>query len=407
MWKDNEISATTALSVTLFNYFQISVGSSVIDERDIRSDMVTKLLAYIICHRDANISLQELTKVLWGDTELDNPAGALKNLMYRARNILKKFIGDYRFIITGRGFYKWNDQIRVVVDVEEFEKAYKLSEEEKRLDRRIDLGLKAISYYTERFLPQYTDEYWIVSLNVYYHSMYIDMVKRLAADMEEAGRFFDMEELCHSAIRIDELDENLHYYLIRALIRQNKHNIATEHYKKACNLLYDKLGVRPSEKLQGIYDKLLEQKHSMQRDISLIQKELFSGGSVKTGAFVCEYGVFKKNFELEIRRAKRNGVGVHLVLITINPEVAFQPGTVAYNNIIGLGIKQMQDVLMTSLRAGDVVTRYSVEQFIIMLPQCSSENAAQVMARVMDNYQGLSRKARIKVEYCMEEVQME
>ena len=36
--------------------------------------------------------------------------------------ILNKYFGDTEFIITNRGSYKWNDDVKVVLDNELFEK---------------------------------------------------------------------------------------------------------------------------------------------------------------------------------------------------------------------------------------------------------------------------------------------
>ena len=73
---------------------------------------ITKLLSYIISHWNSNISVGELSDALWNDEESDNPANALKNLVYRARSILKKNFGQIEFIkpdvdiIAGTGIYQ-------------------------------------------------------------------------------------------------------------------------------------------------------------------------------------------------------------------------------------------------------------------------------------------------------------
>ena len=77
----------------------------ILDDSRIKSD---KLLSYIISHWNSNISVGELSDALWNDEESDNPANALKNLVYRARSILKKNFGQIEFIKTGRGYYSWN-----------------------------------------------------------------------------------------------------------------------------------------------------------------------------------------------------------------------------------------------------------------------------------------------------------
>ncbi len=134
---------------------------------------------------------------------------------------------------------------------------------------------------------------------------------------EEHSRYDEMSESASESIELDALDEELHCWLIKALIGQNKQNLAIEHYQKTVDLLYDNLGVRPSEDLRGVYETLLKQKHEQELDLSKIQKELKSDDDGR-GAFLCEYGVFKKSYHLEIRRAGRLGMSIYLSLIPLS-----------------------------------------------------------------------------------------
>lgn len=407
MKHQNETTGQLILDVTLFDNFQIIFRDKIIEEADIRSEMVTKLLAYLICHRGSSITVQTLSEVLWGEEECSNPVGALKNLMYRLRSFLKANIGDYPFIITGRGTYSWNSEIQLNVDAERFEEFCRLAEKEQNSKKRIEYSLLADSLYKEKFLQQYSSEYWVMSLSIYYHSLYLNMIKALAEDLESEKRFFEMEEVCHAALTIDELDEDLHYYFIRALMYDNKRNVAMEHYQKVSDLLYDSLGVNPSARLRGLYDEMLKQQHTTEMDISKIKRELHAEKTSRKGAFICDYGIFKSNYELEMRRAKRLGVSVYLGLITLIPRRSLKTDTQAYKNIISLGMKQMQNVLMESLRSGDVITRYSAAQFIMMLPACDYRDADRVVNRVIDNFNRLDHRAGVRIEYSLDEMDIQ
>lgn len=78
------------LQVQMFGEFLITNHESVLNTEVIRSEMLTRLLTYMICNRKKSMTVQELTDFLWAEKESDNPAGALKNLMYRLRSLLKK-----------------------------------------------------------------------------------------------------------------------------------------------------------------------------------------------------------------------------------------------------------------------------------------------------------------------------
>ena len=185
----------------LFAHLEISENGKALSQDQIRSDMVTKLLSYLICHRGKGSTVQELTEVLWPDDRSDNPAGALKNLMYRLRNILKKAWGDGDFVLTGRGSYQWNPDIPLQVDAEEFERLCREAREEQSAEEKIQKEIEAVGLYQGRFLPDFSDDSWIMSMSVYYHSLYLAVVKELAGLLESAGRFEEMERSAAGRLR--------------------------------------------------------------------------------------------------------------------------------------------------------------------------------------------------------------
>jgi DNA-binding SARP family transcriptional activator len=391
--------------VRLFGRFEVSGQNRTLDEEKIRSEMVTKLLSYVFCHRKRNVTIQELGDALWHDDGSDNPAGALKNLMYRLRNIMKKEWERSDFIVTGRGTYAWNPEIPLEIDAEEFEKLCKNAHRNEEAEEEIAELEEAVELYRGTFLPKLTGEYWVASLATYYHSMYLTAVKQLAALLEEHSRYDEMAQICSRAIDLDALDEELHCWFIKALIGQNKQNLAIEHYQKTVDLLYDNLGVRPSQELRGVYEELLKQKHEQELDLSKIQKELKADDNGK-GAFLCEYGVFKKSYHLEIRRAGRLGMSIYLSLITLYPSINVKKDSGAYTNIINKGMDMMQQILLTSLRTGDVISRYSSTQFIIMLPTCQYETAMMVMDRIQNRFYSSEEKTKIKIQYSVDEIDL-
>ena len=81
-------------TVNMFGKFQIMNQNGTLNNDNIRSEMMVKLLSFIIMNRERTLTVDEIAEVLWQEDESDNPAGALKNLMYRLRTILKKTFGD-------------------------------------------------------------------------------------------------------------------------------------------------------------------------------------------------------------------------------------------------------------------------------------------------------------------------
>lgn len=393
---------TEKLYVQMFSHFAVSGMGGHLEEDGMRSEMLTKLFAYFLCHRNKEISTQELVEALWQDEESDNPAGALKNLVYRLRTMIKKEWDGCDFIQTGRGSYRWNEAIQAEMDAEIFEAYYQLGKQEQDEQKKLDAWLKACEIYKGEFLPKLAGEYWVASMTAYYHSLYMTVVKSTAGLLEKLGRSGETVRICTEALRIDSLDETIYGYLIRALVRQGEYKLAQQRYKNAELHLYESLGVSPSEELRATYEEILKQTHTEEKNLGIIQNELEE--EPLPGAFLCEYGVFKKTYHLEKRRSERLGISVYLSLLTLEPTVSYHPESQAYLNVINEGMERMEQVLLSSLRAGDVIARYSGSQYIIMLPTCQYETAKMVMDRIVESYEQGTKRKKIRLQYSLDEV---
>ena len=101
------------LTIRTLGKFQIRDEEHIVNEEEIRSPKMINLLAYLILHRNQTLTFYDMADALWQEEETGNPAGALKNLMYRLRVLLKKNFGEEDFIltdhvpITGIPDWKW------------------------------------------------------------------------------------------------------------------------------------------------------------------------------------------------------------------------------------------------------------------------------------------------------------
>ena len=69
------------LTVSTFGKFQITDGDSVMNDENLRSPMLSKLFMYMLIYREKTLTTDDIATAIWQDEEVDNPAGALKNLM--------------------------------------------------------------------------------------------------------------------------------------------------------------------------------------------------------------------------------------------------------------------------------------------------------------------------------------
>ena len=388
------------LKVNMFNKFKISDGNVTLTYEDIRSDKVIKLLVYLIMHRNYTIPSQEITDVLWQNEEIDNPVGALKNLVYRLRTLIKKTFDIENCIITGRRAYSWNPEILVETDVERFDELVEKIKQDNDVGNKLKYYYEAVSLYTGPFIPKLSNEHWLLSTVSYYHSAYLSLVKAYCNLLDEQKFYSEMEDASKKAIEIDALDEELHFLFIKALIGQGKQKIAIDHYKATTKMLYESLGTRPSEDMQELYNTLQKIQHDQEMDLNIIQKDLEE--EVTCGAYICEYGTFKDIYRLQARMAGRLGISVYISLITLIPQQ--QASKEQYLKMVSKSMKNMEDILRQSLRVGDIVARYSNNQYVVLLPTCTFEDATHVMQRLLNKFYIGTKNRKIDVHYNLQEL---
>lgn len=375
------------ISVTTLGKFQIVNEYGMLNDENVHSAMLTKLLIFLIAYREKNLTTDEIAEALWHDEEVENPAGALKNLMYRLRKLLKNNLGNAEFIITNRGSYCWNPEEQLIVDAEQFEH---ILEKAKLCTEDISAGInyyeRGIQLYQGDFMSKLSDAHWAAAMSTYYHSLYLSAIKSLAEIYIEAGMFDDLESLCNEALKHDATDEQLHYFLILARMKNHKLKLAMESYEKACDILMRELGVRKPAKLQKIYQELLQMnKGTKAEKMEHVQEDMMEENP--EGAFFCGYPVFREIYRLEARKGIRNGETEYVLLLTMKLEGLHEEASDKVEQFrMKKAMSGLENTLKTALRIGDVVSKYSDSQFVILLPYCSYECGMLVANRIISRF---------------------
>ncbi len=210
------------LKATIFGKFSLSDGKTVLREEDIRADKLVQLLVYIISRRDNVVTGKKLGELLWlGGSK--NPENALKNLIYRLRSVLKA-LGPEEYICTRPGGYRWNPDIPIVTDYEEFEKLG--SEIEKQTDKQAtkEICRQVIDCYRGEVSVRLTYETWLQPQIINYQATYLKAVKILCDIYEQESEWAELERLCQKVVEYEPLDEDIQSWLVRSLQKQQKYD---------------------------------------------------------------------------------------------------------------------------------------------------------------------------------------
>ncbi|MDR0469375.1 MAG: winged helix-turn-helix domain-containing protein [Peptococcaceae bacterium] len=403
--EESSISGSENLiRINMFGDFKLVVGDKVIDDSISRSHKMWVLLAFLIIHRQRFISQEELIDVLWPEEDNDNPANALKTLLYRTRASIASILGEeIQLILSQRGSYSWNMQYNIRTDAEDFDQYVTMAADIslERQDRK-DYYQKAMVFYQHDFLPKLSDQMWVIPFTTYYHYLFLDSVFAYGEMLLADGEYAKLIDLCNQAVKIEPFEEKLYTMLIKAFLAQGNTTAAINQYEKATDLLYRNLGVRPSEGLRELYQDIMKENKMLELDLTVIQQDLREAAA-RSGPFICEYGFFREAYRLEARRATRQGTSVQIALITLSLPDGKSPTLTLLNKTM----EQVLSVLEFCLRRGDVVARYSGAQYVLMLPTANFEDATMVMERIVSTFSHRNRKSFLKLNYKIQQLDLE
>ena len=368
------------LHINLFGGCSLTYRDHTISDQVIRSKKPWLLLEYLIAFRSRELSQNELIEAVYPEGKSENPVNALKTLVHRIRAMLSElsFTDSKNMIVQSRGTYMWNPMLDFDTDVDLFEAlyAYAISSEPRDEDA-LDCLLRALELYTGDLLPKSAMESWVIQLSVYYHARYLDAVRRACDLLRARTRCEEIVTICRNAIKIDPYEESLYFHLIRALIDLGRHQTALTVYKDMTNLFYREFGITPSENLTSLYRDIIKSIHTVETDLGVIKQNLREAEE-HAGA----YEVFKDIYRLEVRAAARSGESVFLCLITLDAAAS----TDVPPKLLSTNMDRLSESIRLSLRRGDVYTKYSVSQFLLMLPTLTYENSEMVISRIIRRF---------------------
>lgn len=382
------------LKIVMFGEFSISYNDNTISEHSKRSKKLWLLLQYLAVHHERAVPQSELIDILSGEDEGANPASALKTQIHRLRDILSELKCDLPIIVCINGAYCINPEIETEIDVEVFEKAFKSAADIEDHNEKLRLILEAVNIYSGDFLSKSAYESWVVSLNTYYRSIYGKAVKIAIELLGEAGKLHDIIAICSKATAINPYDEFVHYSHIKALAELGEQESAKKQYEIVTDFMMNKFGITPSKELMELYDTAIKTSKSIQSDIEVVISDLKDKMPV-SGAFFCEYQIFKHLYQLEMRDAQRTGASVNVCLLTLcDPE-----GEIPSQNPLNKAVQRLQDCVSRSLRGSDIFARYSVSQFVVMLLNTNEQNGEIIMKRIEKAFRRENTNKDIELRY--------
>jgi hypothetical protein len=160
---------------------------------------------------------------------------------------------------------------------------------------------------------------------------------------------------------------------LRAMMSQGKNSEALAEYKRMETMFFDVLGVSFSDSLRAMHSQIQhpDQKHEIPLE-SLLEEWLKDADF--PGAYYCDAGIFKTLYQIESRSVPRSGRMAFVVRFDTKYEPNAKDGGV---------MKQLGTAIHACLRMGDLFTRYSSNQYLILLYSLTYEDCKMLINRIL------------------------
>ena len=229
-----------------------------------RNGKALTILKYLLANRRRPVSQDHLMGWLWPESNLKKARWSLNSAIHGLRKLLAgcpSSPSGVRYVLLEEGYYRLGPDVRVVTDVEEFDGHH---ERGRRLEAAGRIGEaneayeRAVGLHRGDYLVEDLYEDWTMVERERLASAYVDMLDRLAANYQEAGRLGVSLGACYRALGQDRCHEEGHRLLMACYARMGQKGRAIRQYRLCERVLARQYGAYPSPETRFVYQELLE-----------------------------------------------------------------------------------------------------------------------------------------------------
>ena len=379
----------TKIYVQMLGGFSLTVGDKILDLGNNSKANFLKLTEIVMLRGFGGVSKRDLIDGIFGHKALLDENNSLNNLLHQARTQLKKAGMPGKKIIDGkRGVYapEIHADYEYVLDVQEFEDICIKAKNEKKEEKKLSLYRKAFAIYKGELLPEFATDYWVILESVRLKRLYDDVIDFLGKHYKNKEEYEELFELYDKANKIYP-DNGWQIEMIDALILRKDYKTAYELYTKCAHYYQDELEVPIPEALRSCYDRLSDNVRVVTDDIRQIQANIVRKdeklksemGAKKLGAYLCPFTSFIDVYHVLRRNLERRGSSIFMMLCTL---VDYEGKPIHNQDKLNARAEILEQSLSEGLRKGDVYTKYSPSQYLILLLGTKREDCAIIYQRI-------------------------
>lgn len=366
------------LSVKMFGGFSAGYGDEVLTFGRQRDSKFGQLFQILMTRPGQEFSKKDVAEILYGREEVEDANASLNNTIFRLRKYLKESslpAGEY--LILKDGVLRFGGEVEVESDVWSFECAAQEFEKEPDRRKKADICKRIYELYRGEFLPQLSNELWVIEKNREHKEIYFRTLDYLFHYLKEEGDYRSIESLAAHAAEIYPC-EGWENWQIESLIALGCRKEAERVYQEAA-IHVQEMGGFLSKDQQTQFRKMGVCMRNPEGTAEDINKCLMEP-EPEEGAYNCTLPGFSDCFRMLKRVAAREGgVCFSLFLCTILDAGGHPANEWGYCEKQG---ERLRASFKKYLRRGDIYTKYSESQYLLLCIGAEKENVLEIGMRI-------------------------
>ena len=346
---------------------------------------------------DQGLSRDELIKGMQsGDESLERQANSLRQQIYLLRRaVARSDFPEGQYIALKKSRYYFSLDYHVDSDtayLDELLSQIRTAAAEEWQPLLMDF----CQHYTGEFLPMLSGEEWATIEGAHYQKSYFDCLNRLCGMLKEQGQYETILELCSAASQMHPYDE-WQAVQIDCLMFLHRYKEAQKVYEDATRLFYEELGVSSMDQVMAKYRSESGQLLYAANALTGVKEGLREPGEIR-GAYECSYPSFLDIYHIISRNEERLGMESTLMVAAIKAESGEKDSADA---VFEKKMEMLRQVILEGVRTGDAYTRYSRNQYLVLLAGAKEADGKKVAERLEKRWKEISGDGKTEASFAV------
>ncbi|MGN1024502.1 MAG: BTAD domain-containing putative transcriptional regulator [Lachnospiraceae bacterium] len=372
-----EETEKTILHITMFGGFSMQYGDQEIVLGRNTTAKFVQLLQLVWLYGDRGLSKAQIVRELYDVDDLSNPNNSFNNLLFQTRRqMVAAGLPKEDYVIRRNKLYLPDPVVPLDIDTERFEKLIEQAQATEDPKEKNDFYRKALEIYRGELLPESATQAWVVTESIRLQKLFSEAVRYTGAYAKKTKDYDAMFHIYEQAARIYP-DEDWQADQIDALICKEEYQQAYQLYDQTVKLYSEEMGLPPSDQMLENYRKMSQKLTNQESRIGEIQSSLQEDPD--SGAYFTTLPGFIDTYRVLERNMERLGYSVFLLLCNL---VDYEGKPFVNRDKLQARSETLRQCISSSLRRGDIFTRYSASQYLVLLVGSDREGCDVVANRI-------------------------